>query len=737
MVKSFIAECQGYLDMDKRNISTGKGGKDGNNDDEDDQGLEDSSGLDFRDLVASLDSEPDDSKHKSSLFARKPKSQSSSAANAMNGERFLDKYLKNLDAGRIEFADESQRGVQNSKMNGIHQRSDNSLRQALLYLQSAAGLLLTCDPFVPYRGTWPSSPSPSLPQAEKSREELRTLSLLLLSTTNKVLSQTSLLCAFSNGYTSSEMIVLSLNFTRAVLKLILQDTFLQANTQLSVSLCNAIICGHLSGWFKRHLDFKSQDQSKYTIMSLLEYSNTIGKGMVDFSNLLEDLIHVLLSTYKTYPSIFGHISRMPSSSSFYSSISQPSSNCVLYLSSSLDRALKLVSLLWKDMKTCRSLSSTAGYLPGEKSQGPQLSRKTIIQNISYNTKNVCSTLKALQVYIQQLLAQTDLAGVSPRSECRGSIDADIPVSDSASGTESKAKDLLDYLTNYDILAAVKLADTCIEFMPDENNIHSNVPLDLSSYLSGERSSDEFALSGSSSLRLIRTPDKITLAILGQLMASYFTNRKLLVPRCLGDHLEPSQKTELSRLKVTESLKESGTWEYWTVERTLAFLVLSDKWEEAYQFVLEVEDWRKAFVLAATHSLHHKLMSTSSGPSDGCLFETSYQLGLINTLKVIGSFFHKMDKEKFHKAYRSSHSGVPANLQLRYIEIFLSETFNRFSLVKMEAVVLSAGRHYLCELEEACSDVGVKVASGFQLPAPPLYCPQPAITKEVRLRLLQI
>jgi len=735
IVKSFIAECRNYLDMDvvKRKISTGKDSYDNNDAGENEKGLEDSSCLDFRDLVASLDSEPDDSKHKSSIFSRKLNTQSS-ATNVVTGETFLDKYLKSLDSGRIEFADETQRSFQNS---GIHQRSDNSLRQALLYLQSAAGLLLTCDPFVPYRGTWPSSVSPSLPQAEESREELRTLSLLLLSTTNKVLSQTSLFCAFSNGSTSSEMIILSLNFTKALLKLILQDTFLQANTQLAVSLSNAVICGYLSGWIKRHVDFKSQDQSKYTVEFLLEYSNAVGKGMVDFSNLLEDLVHVLLTTYKTYPSIFGHISRMPSSSSFYSSTSQPSSNCVLYLSSSLNRALKLISLLWKDMKTCRSLSSTAGYLLGDKGQGPQLSRKTIIQNISNNTKNVCSTLKALKVFIHQLIGQNDLKGVSPRSAYSDSIE-DVPVTDSTTGKEIKERNLLDYLVNYDILAAIKLADTCIGFVPDENNVHSKVPLDLSSYLSGDRTLDDFvfgAHSGNSRLQLIRTSsDKITLAILGQLMAAYFTNHKLFLPRYLGDHVEASQQTELSRLKLTKCLKESGAWEYWTVERTLALLVLSNKWIEAFQFVLEIEDWRKAFVLAATHSLHHTLMNTSSGSSDGCLVENSHQLGLINTLKIIGSFFNKLDKEKFRKAYRDSHDGVPVNIQFRYIEVFLSETFRVFALVKMETIVLSAGRHYLCELEETCSNVGVKVPSGFQLPAPPLYCSQPAITKEVKLCL---
>ena len=741
--KSFIAESRRYLDLERKECSPCQ---DEGDDDDDDRGLCDSSGLDFRDLVATLDSEQSGSKCKGSLMEKLSHASSIASRGDKDDEGFLDKYLKNLEAGRIEFADQSRRDHRDSsRVRGVDRRSDHTLRQALLHLQSAAGLLLSCDPFVPYQGAWPSSPSPTLGRVEEIKRELHHLSSLLLSTVSKILSQASLLNAFSTISTSSEMIVLSLDFTRALLKLIVQDSFHQANARLSLSLANVILLGFLSGWFKRHLDFNKLDQSKHTIVSLLEYADVVGKGMLDFSNLLEDLVQVLLSTYNVYPSIIGQVSRTPSNSSHFSS--HPSSNCVLYLSSSLSMALKLIALLWKDMKVCRSLSATASYLPGER-QGPQLSRQTLAQNLGNSAKNACGTLKALQVYIHLLQSGTGRASISHSSSSNtcGEVNGK-PITYSPDGAGSKMRKLLDYLISYDALAALKLANTCIEVVADSKmGKEQEASTEPASSVSEDLGPDELDMwlhSDESNLRLVKVTsdaDQELLAILGKFMASYFMNQKLLVPRSLVDQSEPSQKkAELSRFKLTEALKDGGAWEFWTVERTLSFLLLSGKWEEACMFANEVGDWKKAFVLASTHSLHHKLVRQDDAlddDSEGCLSLLSCQLGLTNTLKVVGIVSKKLDEDKFRKLYRYTDTSTPSVALLRSGESFLSETFRMFASVEMEGIILSACERYLSELGEACAKSGVKIHSGFHLPAPPLYCSQPAITKEVRSSLHQ-
>ncbi len=740
-VSSLLSEARTYLDLDAKGCSPS--GEEERVED-DCRGFSDSSGLDFRELASSLGSEEDFSKCKGFSPRRHSEHSAWQKKRKQSGEGFLDKYLKNLETGRIEFASEGTRGDVPTSGAGQIQRRDNTLQQALLQLQSVAGLLLTCDPFVPCRGAWPSALSPTHSQAEECKGELARLSSVFLSTVSNVLSQASFLSAFSNFSTPSEMLVLTLDFTRALLKLLGQDTFVKANSQLSLSTANVILSGFLSGWFKRHLDFKGMDQGLLTVTSVLEYADVIGKGMLDFSSLLEDVILVLLSTYDVYPSII-QVSPAPSGTSQLSSSThlplQPSSNCILYLSSSLNMAHKLISLLWKDMVLCRSLSATAGYLPGDRShQAPQLSRKTMSQNISNSTKNACGTLRALQAYIRNLLAQFGGEGQLSLADCRTSKATNKPLTYLYEKEGDKVGKLLDYLVNYDVLAAVELANSCMESISDGTVVSKSRGLfELPPQADEDWASEEAGVwtrSGDFNVRLLKVAsdaDKELLGIFGQFMAAYFTNKKLtLSRRCDQPGSSSSQTRELSRARVTESLRQDSAGEIWMMEKTLGCLLLAGKWEEACEFVLAVEDWRKGFVLASAHSLYNKV--TSRDTLDVSLVGKSHQLGLVNTLKILATVHRKFSVDKFRKVYHNTSIGSPGASLLKNGESYLRETFRMFATMKMEAVIVSACGCCLSDLAEECFNLGVKVAPGYQLPAPPLYCVQPAITKEVRCAL---
>lgn len=703
------------------------------------QGLGDSSRLDFRDFVATLDRSREDSQCRKTLQG-KSTTHSSLGGGDMG---FLDGYLRNLDAGQIDFAGESSgRASFDASGSLVSRRSDYALRLALSYLQAATGLLLSCDPLVPCRGTLPSSKSPDLEQVEANKLELHRQATLLVSAISKILSQASLLSAFSSSSVSPEIVGLSHDFIASLLKLITLDVIYQAHARLSLSLANAVFISFLSGLAERHCSFERLNHDKHTIVSLLEYSDVVAKGMHDFSNLLEDMVHILLSTYNVHPSIFGKVSKTPPHAL------QLSSNCVLYLSSTLKTALKLIATLWKDMKLCRKLSSSAKYSPS-KHHGLHLSRESMVHNLSNSTKNASGTLKALQNYIRLLLQSYTHQVSSPSSSKVRNQNNGKPITYSPTISD-KRKKLLENLLRYDLHAAMELVCGCLmEYVEEEeegrkkDGVTGSSRVTVSPSLSEDRVTDILSSSslwsqgGPTSSKLVRVrfnADQLLVGTLGDLMASYFTNRKLLISLSSSDPCSPSRQAELSRAKVVEHLKDGDIWEFWTVERTLSFLLLSDKWKKACNFVLELGQWRKAFVLSAIYSLYHKLLLLELKDSeDTChsyFFDLSHHLALSHILKVLGIVFKKQEREKFWKRDLDRAESSESNISLRASETFLYETFRVCVMVRMEDVVMSTADHCLNELVEACASLSTMVPTGLYLPAPPLYCTQPTITEEV-------
>lgn len=698
----------------------------------DSQALGDSSHLDFRDFVVSLDVGHDESQYR-----RTSLEQSTPSLGGVD-EGFLDRYLRNLDAGQINFAlDGSSRASFDASGSVVSRRSDHGLRLALSYLQAATGLLLSCDPLVPCRGALPSSRSPDLEQVEANKLELHHLTTILVSTISKVLSQASLLSAFSSNSVYPEMVALSHDFISSLLKLITLDVISQAHTRLSLSLANVVFISFISGLSERHCVFERLDKDKHTLMYLLEYTDTVGRGMHDFSSLLEDMVHILLSTYDVHPSIFGEVSKTSSHAS------SPSSNCMLYLSSALKASLKLITSLWKDMKICRRLSSSARYSPN-KHHDLHLSRESMVRNLSNSTKNASSTLRALQNYVC-LLLQSYTHQFSSRKLHVTSRSDGKPITYSPTMSNSRKK-FFDSLLRYDLRTAMEVVCKCLKEHVEEEEIEEREKaggnrmvispfLQLTDIFSCSSMWNQGSLTTSKHVIAESDADRLLVGALGDLMASYFTNQKLLVSLSSSEPCSPSRQVELSRSKLVQGLKDGDVSEFWTVERALSFFLLADKWEKACNFVVELGDWRKAFVLSSIHSLHHKLLLSdamnSEPTSNSYFFDFSHNLACSHILKVVGSIFKKQDRVKFWKRDLDRSESRESSISLRAGENFLHESFRVCVMMKMENVLLSIANHCLSEMVEACASVSTRVPAGFYLPAPPLYCTQPSITEEVR------
>ena len=731
------------------------------------QGLGNSTHLKFRDFVAVLNVEREASLSKGALLGQVPpllsldvEREASLSKGALLGQvpslpsldgsdkGFLDNYLRNLDAGHIEFAGKNTGGASLDAISALtNKRCDYALRLALSYLQAATGLLLSCNPFVPCRGALPSSRSPDFEEVETSKLELHRLSNLLISTISKVLLQASLRSAFSCMSVSSEMILLSHDFIASLLKLISLDRIYQDHMVLSLSLANAVFITFLSGLAEKHYDFERLDKNDYTVVSLLEYACFVDKGVYDFLNLLEDVVQVILSTYEVHPSLFEEVSRSPPHSS------SQSSNCMVYLGSALKAALKLTASLLKDMKLCCQFFSSARYSPRSKHHYSHLSNESMVCTLRNSTNNAISTLKSLQHYIHCLFKSCSYQCSYYSARKVSTLSNGKPITHSPTAS-NKRKRLLKSLLQYDLQTAMELVSECLkEYMDvegvgegEEDKVAGGSREVVSPSLSDAKVADilspsnawsQTGLTTSGLVRIESNSDRLLFGILGDLMALYFTNQKLMLSLTKSDHCSAARQVELSRTKVVERLKDGDICELWTVERTLSFLLLADKWERACDFVIDLGEWKKAFVLSSITFFHHQLLledaNDCGATPHGYFFDLSCHLALTHILEVVGRIFKKQDRERFWKYDLDRAGSSTFYTSLRAGENFLCETFRVCVKMRLEKVLLSTAHHYINELVEVCSSLSIRVHAGFYLPAPPLYCTQPAITEVVMIK----
>ena len=618
------------------------------------------------------------------------------------------------------------------------------LSASIPLLQAAAGVLLSCDPFVPFNGMLPTTKSLELSEISSYRSELGTATNQLLSLTFKVISELGILSPASPVINQSIKVnTLSQEFITSLLKLMAFDKMKQSKMDLSVSLANSIILGFLSGLSRVHHEFTTLQKDKHTLKALVQYTDWVTASLLDVYNLLEEVVCVLESTYATRHFVLGDILQSghnPSPAPSMALDNQPVPKYVQHLLPSLNAALSVVSALWQDVKHSRHMVRSFRHLHATPTAAtthrggwsPEAAR--LFKQFKESSVNATTTLKAVHYYIHHLLSSCkQLLSTSKSSVLKGGNPFTYTTSQSI-------KMMLEHLLQYNIREAMDVVNCCIQ----EWGVAEGRGLSSASVLSADHLSDILDSSlvnrpDFTSYICVRSePARFIVGVLGDLMAAYFTNQDLLV-LLTNITATPPRHAELSRSRLSIALREQELSDIWTVERAVNLLLLSGKWEKACDFIVEIGDWRKAFVLATAFTVHSSLVSKEmlhgSAPAMAdTLSNLSHHLAVSNILKVIGSTHRRAGKAS--KPVADSDDSE-TDLSRRVCERFLSETFHVCALSGMDSVLRSCADHYLKELVNLAATLGAQVPPGLYLPAPPLFYIQPTLTEEVNMFCVHI
>jgi hypothetical protein len=608
-----------------------------------------------------------------------------------------------MDAGKVHFAGENSGTLDQSHAIQDGMESFNVVASSL---QASLGMLLSCEPFVPCNGMLPHTKSLGLDEVVDYKSHLQAITKVLVSAVGRVVSDSSTLSTLDSSATEPELVGMSRDFTVSLLHLFSLDKLKQSHMDLSLSIANAILRGSLSGLVERHCDFVRLHKEQHTLDSLQEHVEKITRSLHDIHNLLEEIVYVLESTYSNPPVIFGATQEAQ----------RASSNCMMYLTPSLKIILNLVCVLWNDNKFCKGLVKFIRRSTDTKQ----------VRSFKTSSSNASRTLKALYFYTSSLFSsswhqQSAIKQASPQDG--KPITYVTP--------HKNIKTLLDKMLQYELRDVIELANGCIQCCYSVAEAGDVNPLDADQ-LSDVLDSRIINRLNACPHICVRTDlDRFVVGTLGDLMAAYFTDKKLLV-LLSSDVSVPLRHAELSREKLAAVLRDQNVLECWTVERAVNLLLLSGKWERACDFIVELGDWRKAFVLSAFAALHSQELSKWKGvlvendPVMDNLGAFSHNIVLSNILKIISGTFRGPVKSSNQAVEDLSNTATVA------CKSFLSETFHACALARADSVLVNCVRQLLKELMGLAGGLSTIVHPEFYLPAPPLYCIQLTASEQVNL-----
>ncbi|XP_066471324.1 ciliogenesis and planar polarity effector 1 isoform X1 [Tiliqua scincoides] len=228
--------------------------------------------------------------------------------------------------------------------------------------------------------------------------------------------------------------------------------------------------------------------------------------------------------------------------------------------------------------------------------------------------------------------------------------------------------------------------------------------------------------------------------LGRFMASYFTNEPIYVlpPHCIDVlpplHIRPDRChrfVPLQHSAVTVAVKDLNLSCVWTVEYALDLLLVGGLIPEAVWLVHKLGDWKMAVSIGMVYHLYCQ-------NHDGFLRSEKVELSLPFHLSPTQIFQGKLQSILGHPVNNeTSNEGDPRCKQLTdSVEeedanvIFSSVEEILKAAVMAEADILSEPFQLLMDsAKELSRKFCGLVPDGLYLPAPPLYCPQPAFLSE--------
>ncbi|XP_059500959.1 ciliogenesis and planar polarity effector 1 [Stegostoma tigrinum] len=233
--------------------------------------------------------------------------------------------------------------------------------------------------------------------------------------------------------------------------------------------------------------------------------------------------------------------------------------------------------------------------------------------------------------------------------------------------------------------------------------------------------------------------------LARFMALYFSNQPVFVlPPHHVDTLPPLHyKTGclprvvfLQRCRVSLAVREQYLSSTWSVKYTVELMLLSRLFPEAVWFALSLGDWKSSVVLGQAFSLHCQNLPDPSRrnwtilhlPADlqpSQIFRDKLQ----TLLGCPGNRMVSLDSCMMAPG-RDSKPSTDSFEEVGTDALFLSVQEILKAAVMVNADVLSETFQLLMQTaKEHGSSLPGLVPDGLYLPAPPLYCPQPAIDTE--------
>lgn len=612
------------------------------------------------------------------------------------GPDFFSK-ITGADAGEIYFA-----GLGSTlELTSQTQVRVQDVRKALPLLLCGWGLLLSSGCVYPGDGIQKSIPF----AVEACQSMLLKATNLLIST---VVSAIDTLCKDGAVETTPTIS----NFVEMLLSLVPLDSLKQGYLNTVTILTNGILSTMSRECVREHSTFKDKTHS---LKAMAEYFKSATWTMDQISDILDNVVALLETTYSQLP-VNNHSLLFYAPGSF-APTSLPAKFCLARssLSPAYNTLASVLSLLSQDTKTARRIikkkSKKASHTSCQES-------KEIIVLCNNVTTCLNNTVVALQYLNGQVRYELEKQAEKP-SSYKDSNPITSPLQE-----DSKISQLASKLAQCDITGALEYAHILIK--------------DYNIFLGHTVSTSSLTVSIDS---------KEAILLLARVMVDYFCEE--------GPVLEVSVAAPfkhfivLKRQELLKSLCQEDVSESWNVDFTLQLLLITHSWREACDFLLKLGDWKKVFLLAVVVCHHSQLMTMSKEEEyaqlkqfvhhvvEGVVFEA---LGL--NIKN-GSIYIRNGQPSGHSAeghcstvnhrlvYNSRHkpSGSLQPLDKETIS-FVSETLKVCAFADIDSVLLTISAAIVSEIAHCCKQLSAEVPSAIFLPGPPLFCPQPAVEKEV-------
>ncbi|XP_036450987.1 ciliogenesis and planar polarity effector 1 [Colossoma macropomum] len=221
--------------------------------------------------------------------------------------------------------------------------------------------------------------------------------------------------------------------------------------------------------------------------------------------------------------------------------------------------------------------------------------------------------------------------------------------------------------------------------------------------------------------------------LGRFMASYFTNQPLAIfPPHNVDILPPlhlpllsgRRMVVLSQSRVAGAVRSQHLSEVWTVDYALELLLLGGLLPEAVWLAQSLGDWKTAASLSLAYTtycrqqydfsrLKWKELHIPTELQPGCIFQTQLEslMGCMTGFDGSG------------QAFKTGTDTVEVE-DMELLQASVQEILKASVMADVD-VVSQPLTQLLDSAKEHASSLPMLVPPAFYLPAPPLYCPQPA------------